>query len=89
MKTWLKFASALLFATAGMASAAHAQQGCKASTNSCTQFYKSCEQICRNRGNGESCVARYCSTSLTSCKANGVWKSVSAGNACWTTTNRS
>lgn len=89
MNTRLAFASALLFATAGLAPAAQAQQGCKATPYSCSQLYSDCEKKCRARGSADICIAKFCSTNMTECKANGVWKSTSSASACWTTTKKS
>jgi hypothetical protein len=89
MKMSLAFAAMLLFATAGLPSVSHAQQGCKTSTYSCSQLYNDCEKKCRARGTGDICIAKFCSTGLSDCKATGVWKSASSGSACWTTTKRS
>jgi hypothetical protein len=89
MKTRLAFASALLFATAGLAPAAQAQQGCKATASSCSQMYAACEKTCRAQGKSDACIAQYCSTNMTQCKANGMWKSTSAASACWVTTKKS
>ena len=90
MTTWLKIAAVLFVATAGLAPAAYAQQGCKATQLSCSQLNKTCEQTCKNRGGkADSCIALYCATNMPTCKAEGVWKSTSAASACWTTTKRS
>jgi len=68
--------------------AASAQEGCRASQNSCSQINASCEQNCQKGNNPSACVARLCSVPLSGCKANGVWKSV-ASQSCWKTNNRS
>lgn len=89
MKTSLALAGMLLLAAVGLPSASLAQQGCKATQYSCSQMYADCAKTCRARGSADVCIAKYCSTSLTECKANGVWKSTSSASACWTTTKKS
>lgn len=67
-----------------------AQEGCKQVTSSCSALYRSCEQNCNKVSNNASaCIARVCSQPLEGCKANGVWRSVQSGSACWATKNRS
>ncbi|SFC99686.1 hypothetical protein SAMN05428997_11580 [Bosea sp. CRIB-10] len=67
-----------------------AQDGCKQVTSSCSAMFKSCEQNCNKVSNNASaCIARVCSQPLEGCKANGVWRSVQSGSACWATKNRS
>lgn len=69
---------------------ARAQDGCKQVTSSCSAMFKSCEQNCNKVSNNASaCIARVCSQPLEGCKANGVWRSVQSGSACWATKNRS
>ncbi|MFC5423410.1 hypothetical protein ACFPOB_28095 [Bosea eneae] len=69
---------------------ASAQDGCKQVTSSCSAMFKSCEQNCNKVSNNASaCIARVCSQPLEGCKANGVWRSVQSGSACWATKNRS
>jgi len=76
-------------ATATLAPAALAQEGCKPSKLSCSQLNAGCEKTCQNFPNPSACIARSCTVNLTSCKANGVWKSAATASACWKTTNRS
>lgn len=67
-----------------------AQEGCKQVTTSCSVMFKSCEQNCNKVSNNASaCIARVCTPPLAGCKANGVWRSVQSGSACWATKNRS
>ena len=71
-------------------SPADAQAGCKQGNTSCSAMFRSCEQNCNKVGNNASaCIARVCSQPLEGCKANGVWRSVQGGAACWATKNRS
>lgn len=67
-----------------------AQDGCKQVTSSCSALLRNCEQNCSKVSNNASaCVARVCSQPFEGCKANGVWRSVQSGSACWATKNRS
>ena len=67
-----------------------AQEGCKQINNSCSAMFRSCEQNCNKVSNNASaCIARVCTPPLDGCKANGIWRSVQGGAACWATKNRS
>ncbi|HEY5796304.1 MAG TPA: hypothetical protein VIU82_14955 [Bosea sp. (in: a-proteobacteria)] len=68
---------------------ATAQDGCKAAQSSCSQMNATCEKNCQGAGNNPSgCIARSCSTTFNTCKANGVWKAPGSAG-CWKTNNRS
>ena len=67
-----------------------AQEGCKQVSTSCSAMFRSCEQNCNKVGsNPSACIARVCTPPLDGCKANGVWRSVQSGSACWATKNKS
>ncbi|MCU4179424.1 hypothetical protein [Bosea sp. BH3] len=87
MKAVILIALGLSASMAGYGPAG-AQEGCRASQNSCSQINASCERNCQKGNNPSACVARLCSVPLSGCKANGVWKSV-ASQSCWKTSNRS
>ncbi len=83
--------TALVFGLIALASMPHpavAQDGCKAAQSSCSQMNASCEQKCQGASNNPSgCIARSCSATFSTCKANGVWK-VPGSAGCWKTNNR-
>lgn len=84
--------TAFLLGSLMLAAAAHpaiAQEGCKTAQSSCSQMNATCEKNCQGASNNPSaCIARSCSTTLSTCKANGVWKAPGSAG-CWKTTNRS
>ena len=69
--------------------AGFAQEGCSQSKFSCSQMNVNCEKQCRQARNAAACVANYCSTSLSTCQATGIWKSVQNKAACWKASSRS
>ncbi|AMJ63076.1 hypothetical protein AXW83_24725 [Bosea sp. PAMC 26642] len=77
-----------LIALAAMAGSAVAQEGCKTSQLSCSQISADCTKKCQSANSPSACEARLCTVPFSTCKANGVWKSV-ASPACWKTNNRS
>ena len=68
------------------ASFAFAQEGCQATSQSCSQLNAACESRCQNGNNPGRCIAAGCSVTLSKCQASGVWKGRAA--ACWKTNNR-
>ena len=86
----MKATIAIVFGLIALASLPHraiAQEGCKAAQSSCSQMNSTCERNCQNSNNPSACVARVCSGTLNTCKANGVWKAPGSPG-CWKTNNR-
>ncbi|PTM39349.1 hypothetical protein [Bosea sp. 124] len=87
----MKTVTALVLGFIVLAATLHpatAQDGCKAAQSSCSQINASCEQKCQAAGNNPSgCIARLCSATFSTCKANGVWKAPGSAG-CWKTNNR-
>lgn len=89
MKRVAIIAGICVTALLGAAGMAAAQEGCRQVRQSCSTMFKECERRCQSGNNPSACVARTCSTPFNGCKANGVWRSVVTGSACWSTTDRS
>lgn len=87
----MKNLTVLLFGAILSASTLHpaaAQDGCKAAQRSCSEMNATCEKNCQGASNNPSaCIARTCSVTFNTCKANGVWKAPGSPG-CWKTNNR-
>ncbi|WP_131858547.1 hypothetical protein [Bosea sp. BK604] len=82
--------TALLVIVAGLfaSQASFAQDGCTASTQSCSQLMKTCETRCQGAANNAGRCIAICTRTQETCRSTGIWKTgMSAG--CWRTTNRS
>lgn len=86
----MKNATAPLLGLIMLAATLHpatAQEGCKTAQSSCSQMNATCEKNCQGSNNPSACVARSCSSTLNTCKANGVWKAPGSAGF-WKTNNR-